>query len=144
MTDYEKLKVRAEELRELLNYHSRLYYLEDNPQISDYDYDKLLRELAEIEALHPELVTPDSPTQRVGGEAGRQFEPVRHEVPMESLQDAFDLSEVRAFDRRVRELATDAVYIVEPKIDGLSVSLEYENGVFVRALREATEQSARM
>ncbi|MCI8360777.1 MAG: NAD-dependent DNA ligase LigA [Clostridiales bacterium] len=126
---------RAEELREQLNYHSRKYYVEDNPEISDFAYDALLRELTEIEEAYPELITPDSPTQRVGGAPLDQFEPVTHTVVMESLQDAFSFDELYAFDKRMREaLGEEAapLYSVEPKIDGLSVSLEYEKGVFVR------------
>ena len=123
---------RAKELREELNYHSHKYYVEDNPEIGDYEYDMLQRELAAIEKEYPELVTPDSPTQRVGGSAAGMFEPVVHTVPLESLQDAFSFDEVRAFDARVKEIFPDAQYVVEPKIDGLSVALEYENGVFVR------------
>lgn len=123
---------RAKELREQLNYHSHKYYVEDNPEIGDYEYDMLQRELAAIEKEYPELITPDSPTQRVGGSAAGMFEPVVHTVPLESLQDAFSFDEVRAFDARVKEIFSDAQYVVEPKIDGLSVALEYENGVFVR------------
>ncbi len=129
---FEKAQERAKELRDLLNYHSHKYYVEDNPEIGDYEYDMLQRELAAIEKEYPELITPDSPTQRVGGSADGLFEPVTHAVPLESLQDAFSLDEVRAFDARVREMFPDAEYVVEPKIDGLSVALEYENGVFVR------------
>lgn len=126
--------VRAEELRRLLNYHNRKYYIEDDPEITDYDYDMLLRELEDIENKYPELITPDSPTRRVGGAASASFTPVRHAVPMESLQDVFSLEELEDFDRRVREAAGESGfdYVVEPKIDGLSVSLEYENGIFVR------------
>jgi DNA ligase (NAD+) len=127
----EDSKKRAEELREQLNYHSRRYYVEDNPEISDYDYDMMLRELEGIEAANPVLVTPDSPTQRVGGAAVNLFDEVRHEVPMESLQDVFSLGEVTEFDERMRASGSEISYVVEPKIDGLSVSLEYENGVFV-------------
>ncbi|MBQ2841525.1 MAG: NAD-dependent DNA ligase LigA [Clostridia bacterium] len=129
---FEKAKLRAEELRNLLNYHSHKYYVEDDPEIGDYEYDMLQRELAEIEKEFPELITPDSPTQRVGGSAEGMFEPVVHAVPLESLQDAFGIDEVRAFDLRVRDVFADAEFVVEPKIDGLSVALEYENGVFVR------------
>ncbi len=129
---FEKAQIRAKELRDLLNYHSHKYYVEDNPEIGDYEYDMLQRELAAIEKEYPELITPDSPTQRVGGSAQGLFEPVTHAVPLESLQDAFSLDEVRAFDARVREIFPDAEYVVEPKIDGLSVALEYRNGVFVR------------
>ena len=100
--------------------------------MSDYDYDHKLRRLEELEQAHPETVTPDSPTQRVGGQALSSFEPVRHRVPLESLQDVFDFDEVRAFDQRVQSAVAGAVYVVEPKVDGLSVALEYENGLFVR------------
>ncbi|MDD6284227.1 MAG: NAD-dependent DNA ligase LigA [Firmicutes bacterium] len=123
---------RVRELREQLNYHNRKYYVEDNPEISDFEYDSMLRELENLEAEHPELITSTSPTQRVGGKVSGKFEPVEHAVVMESLQDAFSYDELREFDRRVRAEAPDAVYSVEPKIDGLSVSLEYENGRLVR------------
>ena len=132
MKDFNFCKRRALELREIIHYHSDKYYNEDAPEIEDFEYDKLLHELVEIETLYPELITGDSPTQRVGGIADNQFQPVRHIIPMESLQDAFSYNEVIAFDKRVRETAPEVTYIVEPKIDGLSVSLEYENGVFVR------------
>ena len=129
---FETAKKRSEELRNQLNYHSHKYYVEDNPEIGDYEYDMMQRELADIEKTYPELITPDSPTQRVGGSAEGMFEPVHHAVPLESLQDAFSMEEVRAFDARIKEIFPDAEYVVEPKIDGLSVALEYENGVFVR------------
>lgn len=131
--ELDKATLRAEQLRTELNYHSRKYYVEDNPEIDDYEYDMLQRELAAIEAEFPELITPDSPTHRVGGNADTLFEPVRHLAPLLSLQDAFSFDEVRAFDRRVRDEAGKTEYIVEPKIDGLSVALEYEYGVLVRA-----------
>ncbi len=124
---------RAAELREKLNYYSKKYYVDDDPVVDDYEYDMLQRELASIEAEYPELITPDSPTQRVGGSAETLFTPVTHEVPLESLQDAFSMAEVIEFDRRVRETFPDVRYVVEPKIDGLSCALEYENGVLVRA-----------
>lgn len=123
---------RARELREVLRKANRQYYVEDNPELSDFEYDRLMRELEELEAAHPELVTPDSPTRRVGGEASSLFEPVRHEVPMESLQDVFSEEEVAGFDQRVRAAEPDVSYVVEEKIDGLSVSLEYRDGLFVR------------
>lgn len=123
---------RAEKLREELNYHNRRYYVDDNPEIEDYVYDRMMRELEELEAAHPELVTPDSPTQRVGGEAVGMFEPVRHEVVMESLQDVFSKEEVEAFGERIRQADADAGFVVEPKIDGLSVSLEYRDGLLIR------------
>ncbi|MBE6821368.1 MAG: NAD-dependent DNA ligase LigA [Ruminococcaceae bacterium] len=130
--NFENAKARAKELRDSLNYHSHKYYVEDNPEIGDYEYDMLQRELAAIEKEYPELITPDSPTQRVGGSADGMFEPVVHSVPLESLQDAFSTDEVLAFDSRVKAVFDSAEYVVEPKIDGLSVALEYENGVFVR------------
>lgn len=132
MAESNEIKLRAEKLRELLNYHSKRYYEMDAPEIEDYEYDMMLRELTEIEEKHPGLITPDSPTHRVGGKADGQFTTVEHIVPMESLQDAFSFEEIYAFDKRVRSVVEDPVYVVEPKIDGLSVSLEYENGLFVR------------
>ena len=108
------------------------YYVLDNPTMSDYDYDHKLRRLEELEAAHPETVTPDSPTQRVGGKPLETFTQVRHKVPLESLQDVFDFEELRDFDRRVRGMVSDPDYVVEPKVDGLSVALEYEDGLFVR------------
>lgn len=132
MADFENAKIRAEELRDILNYHSHKYYVEDSPEIEDFEYDRLMRELSDIEDKYPVLVTADSPTRRVGGNADGQFEPVEHTVQMASLQDAFSVDELIAFDKRVREVVSDAVYVVEPKIDGLSVSVEYENGVFYR------------
>ena len=100
--------------------------------MSDYDYDHKLRRLEELEGEHPELITPDSPTQRVGGKALESFQQVVHQVPLESLQDVFDYDELRQFDQRVRAAVPGAEYDVEPKVDGLSVALEYENGLFVR------------
>lgn len=123
---------RIKELVELINYHNELYYNRDNPEIEDYEYDRLMRELEQLEEEFPQLAMPDSPTNRVGGRAGEKFSPVTHIVPMESLHDSFSHEELRQFDRRVKELAPNASYVVEPKFDGLSVSCEYRNGVFVR------------
>lgn len=121
------------ELRREIEYHNRLYYVEDSPVISDYDYDMLMQRLKALEALHPELITPDSPTQRVGGKALSQFVSVQHQVPLESLNDVFSYDELFNFGERVEtQLSQKLEYIVEPKIDGLSMSLEYEDGVFVR------------
>ena len=120
-------------LRREIEYHNRLYYVQDTQVISDYEYDMLMLRLKELEAAHPELVTPDSPTQRVGGKALSQFEPVQHQVPLESLTDVFSHDELFAFGARMDSLLNEAhEYVVEPKIDGLSMSLEYENGIFVR------------
>lgn len=121
-----------EQLRRELERHNYNYYVKDAPVISDFEYDRLLRRLEELEAAHPELVTPDSPTQRVGGRAVEGFTQVEHMVPLESLQDVFDEAELEDFDRRVRESARQVEYLVEPKVDGLSMALEYENGLFVR------------
>ena len=121
-----------DQLRRELERAGYEYYVLDKPTMSDYDYDHKLRRLEELEQAHPETVPPDSPTQRVGGQALSSFEPVRHRVPLESLQDVFDFDEVRAFDQRVQSAVAGAVYVVEPKVDGLSVALEYENGLFVR------------
>jgi len=121
------------ELRRELEKHNKLYYVYDSPEISDYEYDMLMQRLKALEALHPELVTPDSPTQKVGGAALSQFEQVTHQVPLESLTDVFSTEELFAFGARMDSMLSDAhTYVVEPKVDGLSVSLEYENGVFVR------------
>lgn len=132
MSDFEQKKLRAEQLRKELNHHIYRYYVENENDIEDYEYDMLMRELDSIEKEYPELLAPDSPTHRVGGQADSQFEEVVHTVKMESLQDAFSHDEVRDFDRRVHESFSDVIYVVEPKIDGLSVSLEYTNGMLTR------------
>lgn len=126
-------KTEIEKLREEIEYHNRLYYVNDAPVISDYDYDMLMVRLIKLEEEHPELVTPTSPTQRVGGKALSQFTPVHHQVPLESLSDVFSFDELRAFGERMEQaLGNDRQFCVEPKIDGLSMSLEYKNGYFVR------------
>ena len=125
-------KARIKELREILEYNSKLYYDLDAPVMPDYEYDRLLRELEDLEAEHPEEITPDSPTQHVGGTASNSFAPVQHEVPLESLQDVFNPTEVAEFDARVREQLGAVEYSVEPKVDGLSVAIEYRDGRFVR------------
>ena len=127
----ERLEIEA--LRRELEQANYEYYVRDNPSMSDYDFDYKLRRLEELEAAHPEWVTPDSPTQRVGGKVAEGFQEVVHRVPLESLQDVFSVRELEEFDQRVREvLGEDAEYDVEPKVDGLSVALEYEKGRFVR------------
>lgn len=130
--DIIKAKNRVAELTKELEYHNDLYYNRDEPEISDYEYDKLLRELEQLESEFPQLKSPLSPTNRVGGNAGEKFSPVIHTVPMESLHDSFSHSELIDFDSRVRQTVPEVKYVVEPKFDGLSVSCEYENGVFVR------------
>ncbi|MGN0498305.1 MAG: NAD-dependent DNA ligase LigA [Acutalibacteraceae bacterium] len=124
--DYKKL---CEEI----NYHNDRYYNQDSPEISDYDYDMLLRRLEAIEQEHPEIKQDSSPTLHIGGRASEKFSPVEHTVPMQSLHDSFSHEELMDFDRRVREAVASPEYVVEPKFDGLSVSVEYENGVLVRA-----------
>ena len=121
-----------EALRRELIQAGHEYYVLDKPTMSDFDYDHKLRRLEELEAAHPEAVTPDSPTRRVGGQPLDAFTQVRHQVPLESLQDVFDFQELEAFDQRVKGVVPEAEYVVEPKVDGLSVALEYEDGLFVR------------
>ena len=123
---------RLAELREQIRYHSRKYYTEDDPEISDFAYDQLYRQLETLEAEFPDLVTEDSPTQKIGGAVYNTFAEVVHQVPLESLHDSFSQEELRDFDRRVRETVGDVEYVVEPKFDGLSVALEYRDGLFVR------------
>ena len=130
--ELEQARKRAEELRAVIERNNRLYYDQDAPELEDFEYDHLTRELKEIEKTFPELVTASSPTQHVGGTASTKFAKVAHAVKMESLQDAFSYEELREFDARVQEAGVSPEYVVEAKIDGLSVSLEYENGVFVR------------
>ena len=124
-------RARIKELREILNENGYRYYVLDAPTMSDWEYDQLNRELEELETAHPEEITPDSPTQRIGGKLLQGFSTYTHEVPLESLQDVFDAGEVADFCQRMEEALGDrAVYSVEPKVDGLSVALEYRDGVF--------------
>lgn len=123
---------KVEQLREKLRQYSDEYYNQDNPSVDDYTYDMLMRQLRTLEEEYPDLITPDSPTQHVGGQASSAFQKVNHAVQMGSLQDVFSLEEVAEFDARMLEQLQKPLYVVEPKIDGLSVSLEYQNGVFVR------------
>lgn len=123
---------RIQKLRAKLLYHAKRYYVDDDPEISDYDYDMMYAELVRLESEHPEYFDPSSPTQRVGGKALDKFEKVTHTVQMNSLSDVFSYDELRDFVSRVEETVENPVWSVEPKIDGLSVSLRYENGVFVQ------------
>ena len=125
-------KKEIELLSKELEYHNRQYYVLDDPKISDFDYDHMLRRLEELEKEYPQYASPTSPTRRVGGEAISQFQKVQHAVPLESLQDVFSFDELREFDARVRTEEPGAEYSVEPKVDGLSVALEYVDGVFTR------------
>lgn len=131
--ELEQAQKRVEELRAVIEKNNRLYYDQDAPELEDYQYDALTRELRELEAAFPQLVSETSPTQHVGGTASSRFAKVTHAVKMESLLDAFSYEELRDFDRRVRDAGIQPEYVVEIKIDGLSCSLEYENGTLVRA-----------
>ena len=130
----DNIQNRVNELHDLLNQYSYEYYVKDNPSVPDSEYDKLLRELIDIENAHPELKTDDSPTVRVGGEAQSSFEKVNHETPMLSLGNAFNEEDLRRFDERIREHIGKVEYMCELKIDGLAVSLKYEDGRFVQGL----------
>ncbi len=132
MMDKQEIQKRLESLREQIRYHSRKYYTEDDPEISDFAYDQLYRQLETLEQEYPDLVTEDSPTQKIGGAVYNTFAEVVHQVPLESLHDSFSQEELRDFDRRVREAVGPVTYVVEPKFDGLSVALEYRDGLFVR------------
>lgn len=122
---------RVKELREKINYYSKLYYDEDNSPLSDYDFDMMMNELKKLEKENPELITKDSPTQKVGGSARSDFKKVTHEVPLQSLQDVFEYEELYEFDKKIQEVGETA-YCVETKIDGLSCALKYENGILVQ------------
>ena len=140
----EEAKKRIEELRKETAYHAKKYYDEDSPEISDFEYDMLMNELKNLEKKYPELITKDSLTQKVGGTVKKGFEKVEHEVPLQSLQDIFDYSELYAFDTRIKkaseELKKETNYVVETKIDGLSVALEYKNGKFIRGATRGNGQ----
>ena len=132
----EQAKNRIEELRKTVEYHAKRYYDDDKPEISDFEYDMLMVELRNLEKQYPEFQSKDSLTQKVGGHVKEGFKKVEHEVPLQSLQDVFDLEEVREFDERVRKVAEEnnieLKYVVETKIDGLSAAIEYKDGVLVR------------
>src|ERR687884_1678242 len=125
-----------ESLREEIRRHEELYYVHDSPEISDAEYDALLARLQQLEAERPELVTPDSPTQRVGGRPAEDFPEYVHRRPMLSLDNSYNIEDLRAFDERCRKLADGRPfeYVAELKIDGLSISLHYENGILVRGV----------
>ena len=125
----ESVEKQIQQLRELVSYHANRYYNLDDPEISDFEYDKLLHQLMDLEQAHPEYASPDSPTVKVGGVALNTFAEVEHRVQMGSLQDVFSFEELREFDRRVKEAVPEATYVVETKIDGLSVSLDYVDGL---------------
>jgi DNA ligase (NAD+) len=125
-------KKQIQKLREEINKHNYKYYVENNPIISDYEFDQLLKKLEELEEKYPDLITPDSPTQRVGGEPVEGFKTVEHKQPMLSLANTYSHDELRDFDERVKKSVVNVEYVVEPKIDGAGVALLYENGIFVR------------
>lgn len=134
--DFAKAKERIKELREIIEYNNKKYYDEDAPEISDFEYDMLNNELKNLEKQYPELITKDSNTQKVGGNVKKGFKEVIHEVPLQSLQDIFDFDELLEFDKRIKkqaeEYGKETIYVVETKIDGLSASLKYENGILVQ------------
>ncbi|PMN89048.1 NAD-dependent DNA ligase LigA [Enterovibrio norvegicus] len=130
------IQQQLQALKAQLNYHGHLYYVEDKPELPDAEYDRLMQQLLAMESEHPELVSADSPSQRVGGQPLRAFVQVRHEIPMLSLDNAFDDDELKAFEKRMKDRLNDTAdftYSCEPKLDGLAVSLMYENGVLVQA-----------
>src|SRR5437016_2934000 len=127
---------KIETLREKIRHHEHLYYVLDNPEINDLEFDKLMQELQQLEADNPKLITPDSPTQRVGGKPREGFIKVRHSSPMLSLDNTYSEEELRAWERRVHELSgrKDVDYVCELKLDGMSLALQYEDGRLVRGL----------
>ncbi|MDO4503716.1 MAG: NAD-dependent DNA ligase LigA [Clostridia bacterium] len=129
----EEARLIAKKYREEIEYHNKKYYEEDAPEIDDFEYDKLVRNLEELEEKFPELSEKTSPTKKVGGSVSEKFSPVVHEVKMESLHDSFSIEEIISFEKKVRNSVQNPKYVVEPKIDGLSVSVEYQNGKLVRA-----------
>lgn len=135
MTDEKKARLRLEELRRLIEYHNRKYYIDAEPEISDREFDALLKELQDLEAAHPQWITPDSPTQRVGGATLSGFAQVQHRVPMLSIDNTYSPADLREFDARVRKLlhGADPSYLVEQKIDGVSAALHYQDGLLVLA-----------
>ncbi len=132
--DNKDIKKKIEELKAVLRRHDRLYYVQDAPEISDGEYDRIYRELKDLESGHPEFITSDSPTQRVGGEPSKGFSTVKHILPMLSMDNTYSAEEIRDFDKRVRKIlkGRNVEYVVELKFDGVSISLSYENGVFFK------------
>src|SRR5437588_6135053 len=130
------LEKKIEALREKIRHHEHLYYVLDNPEISDAEFDKLMQQLKDLESEHPTLITPDSPTQRVGGKPREGFVKVRHSSPMLSLDNTYSEDELRAWERRVHELSgrSDVDYVCELKLDGMSLSLGYDGGRLVRGI----------
>src|SRR5688500_7277543 len=129
----QSVEQRIQKLRAELHHHNHLYYIDARPEVSDREYDRLMQELIDLEKAHPEFASPDSPTQRVGGEVQTELKPVRHAVPMMSIDNTYSEEEIRAFDERVRKAlgGEQPAYVLEPKIDGTSISLRYEDGRLV-------------
>jgi len=138
-----KIEQQIRKLREIINYHAQCYYVYDEPEIPDAEYDKLFRQLEELEGQYPELVTLDSPTCRVGGEVLEGFEQVTHQVPMLSLSNAFSEEEIKEFFRRVTEWLDYQKFkiVAEPKLDGLAINLRYENGILLQAATRGDGQT---
>ena len=132
MEDLKIIKNKIKDLTEKINYHNNLYYNKDNPEISDFEYDKLFKKLLDLEEKYPNLKETNSPTNKIGGTASLNFNKIKHKIYMGSLQNAYSFDELLKFEKKTKEKVSDVSYIVEPKVDGLSVSLEYENGKFVR------------
>ena len=138
--DKKKAKERIDELNKLTKYYAEKYYDDDNPEISDFEYDMLMNELKNLEKEFPEFIDKNSLTQKVGGNLKEGFEKVTHIVPLQSLQDVFSFDELYSFDGRMKKFSDNIKYVVETKIDGLSVALEYKNGEFVRGATRGNGQ----
>ena len=136
-------KQRIEELNKLTAYYAQKYYDDDNPEISDFEYDMLMLELRNLEKEFPEFIAKDSLTQKVGGTVKEGFEKVTHSVPLQSLQDVFSFDELYSFDEKMKKFASDIKYVVETKIDGLSVALEYKKGELVKGATRGNRTSWR-
>jgi DNA ligase (NAD+) len=131
----EEAKVRIDELSKILESHNYNYYILAQPTISDYDFDMLLNELISLEKQYPEFITADSPTQRVGGDITKEFQTVKHRYPMLSLSNSYNIEEVKDFITRIKKtIEEDVEFVCELKFDGISISLTYENGIFVKAV----------
>ena len=138
--DSKQAKIRIDELNKLTAYYAKKYYDDDKPEISDFEYDMLMNELKNLEKQFPEHISKESLTQKVGGTVKEGFEKVQHEVPLQSLQDVFSFEEVEDFDIKMKKEFKEITYVVETKIDGLSVSLEYKDGKFVRGATRGNGQ----
>ena len=132
-----EIEKQIAELRDKIWYHSKKYHVDNNPEISDFDYDKIFEKLMELERQYPQLITPDSPTQRVAPQTSSAFERVPHKLPMLSIENSYSMEDIREFDARICRLlkiSEKMDYMVEPKIDGMAISLWYENGILTRGI----------